>query len=179
MSVLVAIGLSRDTRSRSEDPTDTPRLPLRLRTERELESTASEQPPVPSLIQAVYLVRSTLLTLNDANRSGNYTVLRDIASPAFASRNSAADLAGIFTDLRRRKFDLFAVATLAPEFEALPSVDAMRHLHLVGRFRTLPLEIAFDLQFEVIQGDWRLFAISIATPQAQGAVANQIREVQK
>ena len=44
-----------------------------------------------SVEQALYLIRSTLLTLNDANRSGNYTVLRDLAAPGFQARNSAAD----------------------------------------------------------------------------------------
>jgi hypothetical protein len=44
-----------------------------------------------SVEQALYLIRSTLLTLNDANRSGNYTVLRDLATPDFQARNTAAD----------------------------------------------------------------------------------------
>ena len=33
-----------------------------------------------TLEKALYLIRSTLLTLNDANRTGNYTVLRDLAA---------------------------------------------------------------------------------------------------
>ena len=43
--------------------------------------------PQVSVEQVFYLIRSTLLTLNDANRTGNYTVLRDLAaspSPAAA-----------------------------------------------------------------------------------------------
>ncbi|XUJ36695.1 hypothetical protein ACQ5SK_19580 [Bradyrhizobium japonicum] len=51
------------------------------------------QPSLPvSLEQALYLIRSTLLSLNDANRTGNYTVLRDLAAPDFQARNAAADL---------------------------------------------------------------------------------------
>jgi hypothetical protein len=66
------------------------------------------QRPLPvSIEQALYLIRSTLLTLNDANRSGNYTVLRDLAAPDFQARNNAAELAQIFSDLRRRNFDLY------------------------------------------------------------------------
>src|SRR6516225_8491340 len=45
---------------------------------------AAQQQTMPvSIEQALYLVRSTLLTLNDANLSGNYTVLRDLAAPIF------------------------------------------------------------------------------------------------
>ena len=36
-----------------------------------------------SIEQTLYLIRATLLTLNDANRSGNYSVLRDLAAPDF------------------------------------------------------------------------------------------------
>ena len=45
------------------------------------QAPAAQTRPAISNEQALYLVRSTLLTLNDANRSGNYTVLRDLAGP--------------------------------------------------------------------------------------------------
>ena len=51
------------------------------------------QKPEVGVAQALYLIRSTLLTLNDANRSGNYTVMHDLAAPGFREKNSAADLA--------------------------------------------------------------------------------------
>src|SRR5262249_45592014 len=95
------------------------------------------QPPQPiSSGQAVYLVRSTLMMLNDANRSGNYTVLRDLAAPDFQARTSAADLAQSFADLRRRNFDLFAAAILPPQFTSGPAVDANGRLRLIGFFAT-------------------------------------------
>jgi hypothetical protein len=116
--------------------------------------------------QALYLVRSALLTLNDANRSGNYTVLHDLAAPAFQARNSAADLAQSFADLRRRNFDLFGTALLTPQFTSEPSVDANGRMRLTGIFPTRPLQISFDLIFQSVGGEWRLFAISVATPEA-------------
>jgi hypothetical protein len=114
--------------------------------------------------QAIYLVRSALLTLNDANRSGNYTVLRDLAAPDFQARNSAADLAQVFSDLRRRNFDLFGAALLSPQFTTPPAVDANGRAHLAGFFPTRPLQIKFDLTFQSVEGHWRLFSISVATP---------------
>ena len=126
----------------------------------------AKQAAQPLVFDALFLVRATLLTLNDANRSGNYTVLRDLAAPDFQARNTAADLALHFADLRNRKLDLYAVATLAPEFSPAPAVDANRRLHLAGFFPTRPLQINFDLTFQVVNGQWRLLAISVATPQA-------------
>jgi hypothetical protein len=116
--------------------------------------------------QAIYLVRSTLMMLNDANRSGNYTVMRDLGAPEFQSRNSAADLAQSFFDLRRRKFDLFAVTLLAPKFSADPAVDSSGKMRLTGVFPTRPQQIAFDLVFQAVDGQWKLLAISVATPEA-------------
>jgi len=137
-------------------------------------TTAAPQPALPvSLEQALYLIRSTLLTLNDANRSGNYTVLRDLAAPGLQTQNSAADLAQIFADLRRRKFDLFAVALTAPQLTAAPAVDADRMLRLTGFFPTRPLQIRFDLLYQNVAGQWRLFGISVATPEAQPQAQQQ------
>jgi hypothetical protein len=125
---------------------------------------AAPAPPV-SQDQAIYLVRATLLTLNDANRSGNYTVLRDLAAPDFQAKNTAADLAQSFADLRRRNFDLFAAALLTPQFTTAPALDANGWLHLTGYFATRPLQINFDLIFQIVGGQWRLFGISVATPE--------------
>jgi hypothetical protein len=124
------------------------------------------QPLPVSIEQALYLIRSTLLTLNDANRSGNYSVMRDLAAPDFQARNTAADLAQIFSDLRRRNFDLYGAALLAPQLTAAPVLDADKRLHLTGFFPTRPQQINFDLSFQVAGGQWRLFGIAIATPDA-------------
>jgi hypothetical protein len=122
--------------------------------------------PVVSAQEALYLVRSTLLTLNDANKSGNYTVLHDLAAPGFQAANTAADLARIFTDLRERKFDLFGVLLIVPKFHAPPRMENGR-LRLRGVFPTRPLAIDFDLLFEKTGGAWHLFGIAVTTPPAE------------
>jgi hypothetical protein len=128
------------------------------------------QTPV-SLEQAFYLIRSTLLTLNDANRSGNYTVLRDLAAPDFQERNTAADLAQGFSDLRQRKFDLYGAALLPPQLAAVPAITEKGLLRLTGYVPTQPLQINFDLLFQVVAAQWRLYAIAIATPPNASAQA--------
>jgi hypothetical protein len=134
---------------------------------------ASQDKAVIGVPQALYLIRSTLLTLNDANRSGNYTVLRDLAAPGFRDKNSPADLARIFTDLRERHFDLFSAALIAPELSAPPHEEAGL-LRLTGTFPTRPLQIRFDLLFQKIENQWRLFGISVQTPNAPPLAARNI-----
>ena len=133
-------------------------------------AAAPAQPSLPvRLEQALYLIRSTLLTLNDANRTGNYTVLRDLAAPDFQTRNTAADLGLNFLDLRRRNFDLYGAALLAPQFSDAPALDQQGMLRLAGYIPTRPQQIQFDLTFQTVAGQWRLFAIRIATPEAASA----------
>jgi hypothetical protein len=125
------------------------------------------------LPQALYLIRSTLLTLNDANRSGNYTVLQDLSAPSFRAKNTAADLAQIFTNLRQRHIDLYAVALQAPKLNTEPYLDQHGLLRLTGYFPTRPLQIDFDLAFANVEGQWQLFGISVATPAAAPQVAER------
>jgi hypothetical protein len=122
------------------------------------------QSPVGAQIE--FLTRSALLTLNDANRSGNYTVLRDVAAPTFREGNSAADLAQIFAELRRARLDLGVAALMTPELEAQPQLDAERRLRVRGSYPTVPNRIAFDLMFEAVGGHWLLHGISISTRPA-------------
>jgi hypothetical protein len=129
-----------------------------------------QEPSMPvSTEQTLYLIRSTLLTLNDANRSGNYTVLRDLAAPDFQARNTAADLSQSFSDLRHRNFDLYGAALLAPQLTAVPALDQRGYLHLTGFFPTRPQQIDFDLLFANVANQWRLFGVAITTPQAPTA----------
>ena len=131
-----------------------------------LRSTPIQTSPPVTVEQVFYLARSTLLTLNDANRSGNYSVLRDLAAPDFQAKNSAADLAASFTDLRRRNFDLFAAALIPPQLTTAPTIDANGRLHLSGLFPTRPLQIKFELIFDNSAGQWKLFGIAVTTPEA-------------
>jgi hypothetical protein len=131
------------------------------------EAPSDPQANLPVTIeQTLYLIRATLITLNDANRTGNYTVLRDLASPDFQASNTAADLAQVFADLRRRNFDLFAAALAAPQLATPPYLDPNQMLRLTGHFPTRPLQINFDLTFQNVNGQWRLFGIAVATPPA-------------
>jgi hypothetical protein len=136
-----------------------------------LPSSAEQKPSMVSVEQGLYLIRSTLLTLNDANRSGNYSVLRDLAAPGFQAKNSSADLAEYFSDLRRRHFDLFSVAIAAPQLTSVPTIDGNKMLRLTGYFPTIPLQIHFDLLFQNAGDEWRVFAISVATPKAPSSPA--------
>jgi hypothetical protein len=126
------------------------------------------QAPKPAQIDrngVLMLVRSTLLALDHANKTGNYTVLRDIGAPGFQS-NSAARLGEIFAKLRNDNLDLSGVAVLDPQLSLLPQIEANGLMHMTGFFPSVPTQVNFDLLFAPVNGQWRLFGISVSIGQS-------------
>jgi hypothetical protein len=111
------------------------------------------------------LIRSTLLALDHANKTGNYTVLRDIGAPGFQS-NTAARLGEIFGKLRNDNLDLSGVAVIDPQLSLLPQIEANGLMHMAGFFPSVPSQVNFDLAFAPVNGQWRLFGISVSIGQS-------------
>jgi hypothetical protein len=111
------------------------------------------------------LVRSSLLALDQANKTGNYTVLRDIGAPGFQS-NSAARLGEIFAKLRNDNLDLSGVTVIDPQLNLLPQIEANGLMRMAGFFPSVPTQVNFDLSFAPVSGQWRLFGISVSIGQS-------------
>ncbi len=118
----------------------------------------------------VTLLRNTLIALHQANTTGNYTVLRDLASPGFRANNTAARLGEIFATVRERQIDLGRVVLLDPQISAA-RINAEGMLYLAGSLATQPDPVRFELLYEAVDGAWLVFGISIApdTGQQPGA----------
>lgn len=119
--------------------------------------------PKPAQIDkngVLILVRSTLLALDQANKTGNYTVLRDLGSPAFRG-NTSAKLSEIFANQRKSGLDLSGVAALEPQLTALPEIMPNGMMHMAGFFPSVPSQIKFEILYEPVQKQWRLFGISV------------------
>lgn len=131
-----------------------------------------QQAPKPANIDrngVLMLVRSTLLALDHANKTGNYTVLRDIAAPGFQAGNNAARLGDIFAKLRNDKLDLSGVAVIDPQLSLLPQIEANGMMHMAGFFPSVPSQVNFELIYAPVEGQWRLFGISVSIGQAAPA----------
>ena len=130
-------------------------------------SVANAQAPAPAPKQAqidrngvIILVRSALLALDQANKTGNYTVLRDLGAPAFQV-NTAARLAEIFAAQRRDNVDLSGVAVIDPQLSPLPQIEANGMMRMAGFFPSVPTQVNFELTYAPVGGQWRLFGISV------------------
>ena len=122
------------------------------------------QAPRPADIDkngVLILVRSTLLALDQANKTGNYTVLRDLGAPGFQT-NTAARLAEIFAYQRNQHLDLSGVAVLEPQLSMLPQIESTGMMHMSGFFPSVPTQIRFELLYAPVQSQWKLFGLSVS-----------------
>jgi hypothetical protein len=142
------------------------------------------QAPKPAQIDrngVIILIRSALLALDQANKTGNYTVLRDLGAPGFQV-NTAAKLAEIFAKQRNDNLDLSGVAAIDPQLSLLPQIEANGMLRMGGFFPSVPTQVNFELVFAPVNGQWRLYGISVnlgqavpAAPQPQAAAPPSVK----
>ena len=107
------------------------------------------------------LIYTSLLTLNNANLTGNYTVLLDSAAPSFRAVNTSHRLTRIFAGFRKNAVDMGAIVLQNPVLTKDTQIDRNGVLHIEGFFPSMPLHINFKLSFQKISGAWRLYGISV------------------
>ena len=144
----------------------------------EVVQVAQEAKPAPEPKPAqidrngvIILIRSSLIALDQANKTGNYTVLRDLGAPNFQATNTAARLGDIFAGLRRDKVDLSGVAALDPQLTLLPQIEPNGLMHMTGFFPSVPAQVKFELAYAPVDGQWKLFGISVGLGQSGPAPA--------
>ena len=128
--------------------------------------------PVPSEMELARLIWSTMVTIANANGSGNYTVLRDSSATGFQIANDPSKLSQIFAGLRASRIDLTTTLLTAPSYTAPPQLLRPDVFQVQGYFPLRPRAVVFDMAFQWQNGQWRLFGVSvepriIAPPQEQ------------
>jgi hypothetical protein len=120
----------------------------------------SDVPPLPSAEQLVSLVRNVLLAVNDANLTGNYTVLPDLSAPDSQGLNTPERLEESFRPIRQQGTDFSIVAVATPRFVQLPTFTPQGYLRVNGEFISSP-RITFDIFLQHVAGRWRPYAIGV------------------
>lgn len=137
----------------------------------EAQQAPSAQLAAVDTTTAAKLVWQTITALDQANVTGNYSVLRDLASPGFQANNSPATLAGTFQALRTQRIDLGNCLIVTPAFQFPPTIVQGGLLRLRGSFPLRPTSVAFDMLFTNLGGQWRLFGLAVIPVAPQVAPA--------
>ena len=121
------------------------------------------------------LIWSTMAAVDHANRTGNYSVLRDLGAPSFQTNNTAASLGAVFAGIRNQRYDVGNTLLVVPVYDIPPTIVEGGLMRVRGTFPLRPSALAFDLLFQPVEGRWALFGISIAAtpPPAPSAPATR------
>src|SRR5208282_3945452 len=128
-------------------------------------------PAMPDDLHLILMIRNVVIALNQANTTGNYTVLREMGTANFQMTNSSARLAEIFAALRSRKIDLSPIMVFKPKLIAAPALQDGQVLRLAGFFPTTPEQVQFDLAYQHSGEQWLLagIAINVAPPSDEAS----------
>jgi hypothetical protein len=126
-------------------------------------SSAMAQNKVPGERALEALVKATLLTWNDANVTGNYTVFHAKLSKPFRDQFPPDRLKQIFKKFADEDIDIDVVAALKPVYQPVPAIDGDGKLVVNGYFPTEPMRVIFALEFIPSDGEWKLIGINVKT----------------
>lgn len=119
----------------------------------------AQKAPSPELQEV--LIKTTLLTFNDANVTQNYGVLHAKLSKQFRDQFSPERLKEVFKPFVDQKIDIDLIAAKAPIPAKAAEVDDRGVLSLSGHFDTKPSHVFYDLGYVMSDGEWKPIKINV------------------
>jgi len=129
-------------------------------------SAAQSQSKMPTERGLEILVKSSLLSFNDANVTGNYAVFHAKLSKPFRQKFSPEQLKAIFKEFAEKDIDIDIIAAMKPAYDPAPVIDGDGRLIIKGSFPTEPARVVFELDFIPSDAEWKLIGINVKTTRA-------------
>jgi len=116
---------------------------------------------MPNAFVQEILIKSILVTLNDAVASDNFTVFHAKISKPFRDQFPPEKLRTIFKDLveKHAVFDAVVASPVVSDEDA--KIDDKGVLRLKGHFDTAPKKVKYQLGFIPSDGQWKLSGVTI------------------
>jgi len=111
---------------------------------------------LPSALDEEVIVKTTLLTFNDANLTGSYAVMHAKMAKPFREKFSADTLKQAFKAFAGHHIDVIAVKPIVATSEASISEGV---LMLRGHFDTTPSRLTYELDYAMSEDEWKLIDI--------------------
>jgi hypothetical protein len=120
---------------------------------------SAQKVPIPIVQEA--LIKSTLLTFNDANITGDYDVLYAKLSKPFQDKFPPERLKEAFKIFAEKHVDFKIIAAKAPIAKQEPAVNDRGILSLYGHFDTTPSHVYYELEFIRSDDEWKPIRIDV------------------
>ena len=122
-------------------------------------SAMAQSVPNPTLQEI--LIKASLLTFNDANVTGNYSVLHAKLAKPFRDQFSPDKLKEVFKPFADGHIDFDLIAAKPPIASEPSRIDARGVLMLRGYFDTSPSRVTYDLDLIQSDGEWKLIKLNV------------------
>jgi hypothetical protein len=126
-----------------------------------LASSAQAEDKLPSPFTQEVLIKTSLLTLNDANVTGNYAVLHAKLAKPFREQFNPDKLKQAFKPFADKKIDFDFVVAKGPVATKDAEIDEKGVLHLNGFFEGSNARVLYDLAFVPSEGDWKPIKLDV------------------
>ena len=126
---------------------------------------------VPSAETTEILVKRTLLTFNDANRTGEYSVLHASGSETLRRQLTPEALKQSFKSFFDQGVDIASIVRLPIVLAQPAAIDKDGVLNVNGHFDARPNKVAFQLRFTPAEGDWRWIGLTVDVVPSEAAAA--------
>jgi hypothetical protein len=124
-------------------------------------ATPAQAQKVPDATMQEMLIKSTLLTFNDANVTSNYTVLHAKMSKPFRDQFPPDRLKTAFKDFSDKHIDIALVAAKIPVPDMPASINDDGVLTLEGHFDTSPKKLKYILGYIISDGEWKPIRLKV------------------
>ncbi|MCG2669282.1 hypothetical protein ACFPFP_20225 [Bradyrhizobium sp. GCM10023182] len=125
----------------------------------------AQSPALPTPKVEEVMVKVALLTLNDANLTGNYNVLYAKMAEPFRERFSADTLKRAFKAFAGHHIDAIAGMPIVATED--PRIADSGALLLRGYFDTTPSRLSYELDYAMSEGEWKLITIDVKVRSTQ------------
>jgi len=122
-------------------------------------SAMAQSLPLPTAVDEEVIVKTSLLTLNDANLTGNYAVMHARMAKPFREKFSADSLKQAFKAFAGKHIDIIAAKPIVALSEA--RINSNGALMLRGYFDTTPSRLSYELDYAISEGEWKLINIDV------------------
>ena len=122
---------------------------------------ASAENTVPNDLLQEKLIKTYLLTFNDANLTGNYTVLHAKLAKPFRDQFNPDKLQQAFKSFADQKVDLGIIAAKQPIASTPSKIDSRGALVVRGYFDTTPSRVIYELDFVPSEEEWKPISIHV------------------
>ncbi len=140
-------------------------------------TTLAQRGPVPSLALQTSLVKYTFVALDQAMRTGNFSIFYQLSAPAFQQTTTPQALAQAFRQLAVHNMDLSQVMSQPVVFTEPVRIDDAGFLSMKGAFRLSKSRQAnFVLSYSPVGTSWRLMGLSVAPAALQPQIFAQAQK---